>query len=44
LTAETKAAFPGAAGRVYKRIVIGTGGHVIVVMRMPMSIRRRVEQ
>jgi hypothetical protein len=44
LTAETRAAFPGARGRVYKRIVIGAGGHVIVVMRMLRSIRRRVEQ
>jgi hypothetical protein len=44
LTAETRAAFPGARGRVYERIVIGTGGHVIVVMRMLRSIRRRVEQ
>jgi hypothetical protein len=44
LTAETKAIFPGAPGRVYKRMVIGTGGHVIVVMRMLTTIRRRVEQ
>jgi len=44
LTAETRAVFPGAAGRVYKLIVIGTGGHVIVVMRMLRSIRHRVEQ
>ncbi|MCW3019731.1 MAG: hypothetical protein JWN10_2039 [Solirubrobacterales bacterium] len=43
LTAETRAIFPGAAGRAYKRIVIGTGGHVIVVMRMLRSIRQRVE-
>jgi hypothetical protein len=44
LTAQTKAIFPGAPGRVYKRMVIGTGGHVIVVMRMLTTIRRRVEQ
>ena len=44
LTAETRASFPRARGHVYKRIVIGTGGHVIVVMRMLRSIRRRVEQ
>jgi hypothetical protein len=44
LTAETRASFPGARGRVYNRFVIGTGGHVIVVMRMLRSIRRRVEQ
>jgi hypothetical protein len=44
LTAETRAAFPGTRGRVYERIVIGTGGHVIVVMRMLRSIGRRVEQ
>jgi hypothetical protein len=44
LTAETRASFPRAPGRVYKQFVIGTGGHVIVVMRMLRSIRRRVEQ
>jgi hypothetical protein len=44
LTAETRAAFPGVTGRAYKRIVIGTRGHVLVVMRMLTSIRRRVEQ
>jgi hypothetical protein len=44
LTAETRASFPGARGRAYRRIVIGTGGHVIVVMRMLMAVRRRVER
>jgi hypothetical protein len=34
VAAQTFAAFPGAAGTVYRAIVIGTGGHGVVVRRM----------
>jgi hypothetical protein len=41
LRAETRAAFPGALGRVYKAAAIGTRGHAIVVRRMLAAIARR---
>ena len=44
VTAETRAAFPGRAGRSYRKAVIGTGAHVIVVRRLLSSIRRRAER
>ena len=34
LRALTWAAFPGVAGKVYRALVIGSGGHRIVVRRM----------
>ncbi|MFF2553375.1 hypothetical protein ACFVUS_20420 [Nocardia sp. NPDC058058] len=34
LTAETRAVFPGPHGRIYKALVIGTGGHRLVVRNM----------
>lgn len=34
VAAETWAAFPGVRGRVYRALVIGTGGHRIVVRQM----------
>ncbi|MFC5219421.1 hypothetical protein [Streptomyces coerulescens] len=40
LRAETRAKFPGAAGAVYRRLVIGTGGHALVVRYMLRKIRR----
>ena len=43
LHAETRAAFPGAAGRAYRLMIIGTGGHVVAVRRLLAGIRRRVE-
>jgi hypothetical protein len=42
--AETRAAFPGFAGRVYRGAVIGTGAHVIVVRRLLSSIKNRAER
>lgn len=42
--AETRAAFPGRGGRVYRAMVIGSGGHVRVVRRMLALIRRRAER
>jgi hypothetical protein len=44
LTAETHAAFPGATGRVYRQLVIGSGGHTIVVRHLLREIKRRAER
>ncbi|MGF7238159.1 MAG: hypothetical protein ACQSGP_24835 [Frankia sp.] len=41
--AETRAAFPGAAGRVYRLLVIGTGGHAVGMRRLLAGIRARAE-
>ncbi|MGI5373969.1 hypothetical protein ACQEV2_06885 [Streptomyces sp. CA-251387] len=37
--AETRASFPGPAGAVYRRLVIGTGGHAVLVRRMLNQLR-----
>jgi hypothetical protein len=42
--AKTFAIFPGALGRIYRALVIGTGGHRIVVRRMLRSIARRASR
>jgi hypothetical protein len=44
LRAETRAAFPGALGQLYKTAVIRTRGHVLVVNRMLGAVRRRAER
>ena len=44
LRAETRAEFPGLKGRVYRALVIGTRGHVMVVNRMLRAVRRRAER
>ncbi|MEU8790548.1 hypothetical protein [Streptomyces sp. NPDC048643] len=44
LTAETRAAFPGAAGGVYRRLVVGTGAHAWATRRLLASVRRRAER
>jgi len=36
------AAFPRARGRLYRALVIGTGGHVLAVRHMLRTIQRRV--
>ena len=43
LRAETRAAFPGLRGRGYWTLVIGSGGHLIVVRRLLARIRLRAE-
>jgi hypothetical protein len=43
LRAETHAVFPGPHGRLYRALVIGTGGHVVAVRRMLHTIKRRAE-
>lgn len=42
--AETRAAFPGVKGRIYKALVIGSRGHVLAVRSMLRSVRRRAER
>lgn len=44
LRAETRAEFPGAKGRAYKALVIGSRGHVVVVNRLLRAVRRGAEQ
>ncbi|MCX5560329.1 hypothetical protein [Streptomyces sp. NBC_00038] len=44
LRAETRADFPGLAGGLYRRLVIGTGGHAGSVRRLLAAARRRSEQ
>jgi hypothetical protein len=41
LRARTWAEFPGLAGRVYRALVIGSGGHRLVVRRLLRDIARR---
>jgi hypothetical protein len=43
LRAETRADFPGPAGRVYRALVIGTRGHVVAVRRMLVATKRHAE-
>jgi hypothetical protein len=43
LHAETRATFPGWAGRAYRLMIIGTGGHVVAVRRLLAGITRRAE-
>lgn len=42
LVAETRAEFPGAKGRAYRALVIGTRMHVLVVRRVLAGVARRV--
>ncbi|WP_187686118.1 hypothetical protein [Nocardia wallacei] len=44
LTAETRAVFPGVAGRIYKALVIGSGGHRLVVRRLLRRIAASAER
>jgi hypothetical protein len=40
LRAQTHAAFPGVAGRLYRAAVIGSGGHRLVMRRLLRQIAR----
>lgn len=42
--ARTSAEFPGVAGRLYRALVIGSGGHRLAVRSMLRKIRRRAER
>ena len=44
LRAETRADFPGMRGRLYRTLVIGTRGHVLMVRRMLAAIGDRAEK
>jgi hypothetical protein len=44
VSARTSAVFPGIAGRAYRAIVVGSGGHRIVVRRMLARIARAAER
>ena len=44
LSAQTRAEFPGGRGRVYRGLVIGTRGHVIVTASILRAVRRRAER
>jgi hypothetical protein len=44
LRARTEASFPGIKGAVYRALVIGTGGHEIVVRRMLARIAAGAER
>lgn len=43
LVAETRAAFPGPKGSVYRALVIGTRMHVLVTRRLLTATKRRAE-
>jgi hypothetical protein len=43
LRATTFAEFPGAGGRLYRLLVIGTGGHVLAVRRLLSGVAGRAE-
>lgn len=42
--ARTDAAFPGLKGAIYRALVIGSGGHRIVVRQLLAGIARRAER
>ncbi len=44
LSAETRARFPGLHGRSYRALIIGTGGHVLVVHHMLAAVKRAAER
>ena len=43
LRAQTRAAFPGLAGRAYRALVIGSRGHVVAVRRLLRTVADRAE-
>jgi len=43
LVARSEALFPGVHGRLYRALVIGTGGHRVVVRRWLRAIRAAAE-
>jgi hypothetical protein len=44
LRAESRAAFPGTTGGIYRLLVIGTGGHVVAMRVLLSGIRHRAER
>ncbi|MFL5821114.1 MAG: hypothetical protein ACJ76S_10595 [Solirubrobacteraceae bacterium] len=43
LRALTEAAFPGASGRVYRGLVIGSRAHLLLIRRLLRAVARRAE-
>ncbi|MDQ3758910.1 MAG: hypothetical protein M3331_03060 [Actinomycetota bacterium] len=44
LSAQTRAEFPGRKGRLYRGLVIGSHGHVVVTTSLLRQVRRRAER
>ena len=44
LRAETRAEFPGVKGSIYRALVIGTRGHVLVTRRLLTAAKRSAEK
>jgi hypothetical protein len=44
ITAETRGAFPGLKGGIYRALVIGTRMHVLVTRRLLTAAKRRAER
>ncbi len=44
LSAETRAEFPGAKGRVYRTLIISSRGHVLATRSILRNVRRRAER
>jgi hypothetical protein len=44
LSAQTRAEFPGRKGRVYRGLVIGSHGHVVVTASLLRQVRKRAER
>ena len=44
IRAESSAAFPGPAGRAYRALVIGSGGHVLGVRSLLRTMKREAER
>jgi hypothetical protein len=44
LRAETRAIFPGFKGGIYRTLVIGTRGHVLVTRRLLGAVKHRAER
>lgn len=41
--AETRAVFPGASGRLYRAMLVGTSAHVLATRRMLAKVKRDAE-
>ena len=44
IRAESRAAFPVVRGAVYRMLLLGTGGHVLVTRRMLAAVKRNAER
>lgn len=44
LRAESRAEFPGVLGRIYRALVIGTGGHMLAVRRLLATAKQYAER